>query len=123
MNKRSFIKNMLNFLFLGHRKHIAANIAPAKARKIQKNYLINKCETETPYSQPYVEIAKQIFSSKAEVSRAAIFYLQQIALNEDTSAEPILAILQSYNESPKCNKENAVYLQNAIQEIKFKYKK
>lgn len=123
MNRRPFISNMLNFLFHSKKKNMVRNVTQAKARELQKHYISNKCEVGTPYSQPYVEIAQQLSSSKSEIFRAAVFYLKQIALNDESSAEPILAVLQNYGLAQKRSKEDEIFLSEVVNKIKFKYKK
>lgn len=123
MNKRSFISNMLNFLFHSGEQNMVRHITPAKAREMQKKYVLHKCEAGTPYSQPYVEIAQQLSSSKSEIFKASVFYLERISFNDETSVEPILAVLQNYGQAQKRSKEDGAFLSETINKIKFKYKK
>lgn len=102
MSEKSFIQNVVNFLFLrprGTKKK--RNISPQEAIALQKKYVADFCEVGLPYEVPYVEIAKQLFSEKETVFEAAVYYLTRIAQNKKETAEPIAAILQSYMEKCK----------------------
>ena len=70
--------------------------------------------TEYP---PYIDVARQLFSEKNEIFRAAVFYLGRIAENEGKYAEPIVKIMQQYAATAKRNPEDMEYLAAQIKQI------
>lgn len=116
MVKQSKFRNMLRFLFQQQEKNIAARMTPSKARKAQKKcFEQEKAEIEV---LPYMEISKQLYHQKSEIFRAAVFYLEQIALNGEANSKSILDILLHFQKENKRLKEDQEYLDAAIADIK-----
>lgn len=114
----SLIKNMINMVFKNKESKKVKNLKPSKARIMQKKYLEQTCDDGSISSAAYTEIAKQLEHQKSEIFKAAVFYLEQIALNENKLSADILTILQNYNAVNKRSQEDRNYLQNAINELK-----
>lgn len=121
MNQKSFIKNLLRFIFRHQIRSKVKALTPHEAVVLQKEYVAQKCDIEAPYTEPYVVLAQQLFDSKAEVFRAAAYYLEQIALNKPDAATPILAVLQNYAANNPRSEEDKKLLNEAIEAIRTKY--
>ena len=115
MAKSSF-KNMLDFLFRRQQTKTKRNISPQEALNLQKQDQASVCEIGLPYTEPYFEIAKQLFSEKESVFNAAVYYLVRIAQNEPTTVSPICAILQNYAQK-KPNPQRQEQIEKALQQI------
>lgn len=121
MKQKSFIKNLLRFIFRHQIRSKVKALTPHEAVVLQKEYVAQKCDIEAPYTEPYVVLAQQLFDSKAEVFRAAVYYLEQIALNKQDSATPILAVLQNYADKNSRSEQDRQLLSKAIEAIRAKY--
>lgn len=115
MAKSSF-KNMLDFLFRRQQTKTKHNISPQEALILQKQDQASVCEIGLPYTEPYFEIAKQLFSEKESVFNAAVYYLVRIAQNEPTTVSPICAILQNYAQK-NLNPQRQEQIEKALQQI------
>lgn len=114
MKKKSFLKNIFDFVS-GNIFTDSHNVTPKEAQNIQLRYQLQQ---ENALKQkdypPYLDIAKQLFSEKSEVIRAAGYYLTQIALNEAKFCEDILNIFQQCIEQNNYSKEDLQYLKEQI---------
>ena len=119
--KQTAVKNIWNFIFPSKKKSVSKNLSPQKAIELQKEYIKSRCDENTPSIEPYIEVAKQLFAPKAEVFAAAVYYLEQIALNKKDTAEAILAILQNYAAQNSRSAEDNAILASAVAQIRRKY--
>lgn len=118
MVKKSFLQNIWNVIVGVDNSAKQQKISAAQAETLQKNYLESqkKAAQLTEYP-PYIDVARQLFSEKNEIFRAAVFYLGRIAENEGKYAEPIVKIMQQYAATAKRNPEDMEYLASQIKQI------
>ena len=117
MRENSFIERMLKFVFGHGSLEKKSKISPKDAQKIQKEY-ISFCQKNSDFCQPYVEIAKQLFSPKTEIFSAAVYYLQKIACNNPQDREPIMLLLENYASQHAVKSEDKNLINEAIATIK-----
>lgn len=118
MVKKSFLQNIWNVIVGVDNSAKQQKISASQAETLQKNYLESqkKAAQLTEYP-PYIDVARQLFSEKNEIFRAAVFYLGRIAENEGKYAEPIVKIMQQYAATAKRNPEDMEYLAAQINQI------
>lgn len=118
MVKKSFLQNIWNVIVGVDNSAKQHKISASQAETLQKNYLESqkKAAQLTEYP-PYIDVARQLFSEKNEIFRAAVFYLGRIAENEGKYAEPIVKIMQQYAATAKRNPEDMEYLAAQINQI------
>lgn len=119
MAEQSIIKGFLNFLFYGNKNTVNRDISAQDALILQKEYVAdmskdkgNKC---TP---PYFEVAKQLNSNKPEIFRAAVYYLVEIAQNEERYTSSIIDLLQECKKIKKFTPEELDYLEFNLNKLK-----
>lgn len=118
MVKKSFLQNIWNVIVGDNEKNKQHRISASQAEILQKNYLENqKSAPQITEYPPYIDVARQLFSEKNEIFRAAVFYLGRIAENEGKYAEPIVKIMQQYAATAKRNPEDMEYLAAQIKQI------
>lgn len=120
MNKKSFFRNLLNFIGGNYaKKQKANNITPEDAISLQKQYFVDIANSNEScsYSPPYAEIAKQLFSAKPEIFRATVFYLVQIAENETKYLKEISTLLLHFKEKSQLSPEDAEFLDKNILDL------
>ena len=116
------IGNMFRNVFKRRTENAVCRITPSKARKVQKDCAGQTDQATTTDEFPYMLVAEQLSNPKAEIFRAAVFYLQQIALFQKEADTPILEILLNYQKKAKRSQEDKKFLNEAILKIKHKYK-
>ena len=117
MAQSSVIGNMLKFVFRRNAKPKRRDISAPEAVNLQKQYIADFCAAGALYTEPYVEIAKQLLSPQDEVFRAAVYYLQKIAQNQPDTVEPIVALLESCAAQNLRSEADKTLLRQAIDEI------
>ena len=117
MKENSFIEKMLNFVFGQRSEKKKSKISPKDAHKIQKEYK-SSCQENCDFSQPYVEIAKQLFSPKTEIFTAAVYYLQKIAQNNQQDRRAIIALLENYATQHALKSADKQLINDTISSIK-----
>lgn len=118
MVKKSFLQSIWNVIVGSTDEKSHHRISAAQAEVLQKQYLENqKKSLQIGEYPPYIDVAKQLFSEKTEVFRAAVFYLRRIADNEGKYAEPIAKIMQQYSQTAKRNAEDMAFLASQLKEI------
>lgn len=118
MVKKSFLQSIWNVIVGSNDDKSHRRISASQAGILQKQYLDNQKNAalidEYP---PYIDVAKQIFSEKSEIFRAAVFYLRRIADNEGKYAEPIAKIMQQYTQSAQRDAADMEFLAEQLKEI------
>ncbi len=118
MVKKSFLQSIWNVIVGSTNEKSHHRISAAQAEVLQRQYLDNqKKSLQIGEYPPYIDVAKQLFSEKTEVFRAAVFYLRRIADNEGKYAEPIAKIMQQYSQTAKRNTEDMAFLASQLKEI------
>lgn len=118
MAEKSVFAELLKFLLNGNNKSEVKNISAQDAVSLQKNYIENLSKNKTDIcSPPYLEIAKQLNSTKSEIFQAAVFYLTQISENESRYAAPIISILKKCKKGKKRSAEDMDYLDFCLDKL------
>lgn len=117
MKKKSFLQNIFDFVS-GNIFPENSDISPKEAQNIQLRY---QRQMETSLQQkdypPYLDIAKQLFSEKSAVVRAAGYYLAEIAIREAKFCEDILGVFRQCIEQNSYSDEDLQYLKEQINRI------
>lgn len=115
MFKKPFLQNIWNII-IGNTTDAPKHISAQEADELQKNYLeARKNSVKIQDYPPYIDVARQLFSEKSEVFKAAVFYLQRIAENESKYTEAIITILKQYAATAKRNTEDLAFLKEKIE--------
>lgn len=115
MPKKSFLHNIWNIIIGGNETSNQRHISVSQADNLQKKYLeTRKSAAVIADYPPYVDIARQMFSEKSEIFKAAVFYLCRIAENESKYAEAIVSVMKEYQKSANRSTEDMDYLAKKI---------
>ncbi|MBR3501601.1 MAG: hypothetical protein IKO06_01710 [Alphaproteobacteria bacterium] len=117
MNKKDLLKSLMFLFKKKRRKSHGKNISAAEAIDIQNKYMNISCPIDAPIAPPYVEIAKQLYSPKQEVFVAALFYLEQIALNEKSHNSAIVGLLQKFSVDEKLPQSQKTMVMQTLERI------
>lgn len=114
MFKKPFLQNIWNII-IGNTADSPKHITAQEAEELQKHYLeAHKNSAKIQDYPPYIDVARQLFSEKSEVFRAAVFYLQRIAENESKYTEAIITVLKQYAATAKRSTEDLAFLKDKI---------
>lgn len=116
MVKKSLLSKFLK-LFISKKKRFGKNISADEAINIQSEYATSYCDDDKLPNYPYVEIAKQLASDKAEVFNAALYYLNKIAQNEPKNRIRIADLLKSISQESNLPDENKKLILQTIDDI------
>ncbi len=115
MSKKSFLHNIWNIIIGGNETPNQRHISVSQADNLQKKYLESrKTAAIIADYPPYVDIARQMFSEKSEIFKAAVFYLCRIAENESKYAEAIVSVMKEYQKTAQRSEEDMEYLAKKI---------
>lgn len=118
MVKKSFLQSIWNVIVGSNDDKSHRRISASQAEVLQKQYLESqKNAAQIDEYPPYIDVAKQLFSEKSEIFRAAVFYLRRIADNEGKYAEPIAKIMQQYTQSAQRDSADMEFLAEQLKEI------
>ncbi|MDO4161468.1 MAG: hypothetical protein Q4D80_00480 [Pseudomonadota bacterium] len=118
MSKKSFLQNIWHMIIGGSASSGHKQISSAQAAVLQKKYLeAREDEAKILEYPPYVDVARQLFSDKKEIFRAAVFYLRRIAENENKYAEAIVTVMKQYAKTAERNAEDMAFLAEQIDAI------
>lgn len=118
MVKKSFLQSIWNVIVGDAEKNKQHRISALQAEILQKNYVENqKSAPKITDYPPYIDVARQLFSEKTEIFRAAVFYLRRIAENESKYAEPIFKIMQQYAQTADRPAEDMSFLDEQMRRI------
>ena len=93
------------------------NISAAQALKLQASYLDKRCNPDLPAIEPYMQIALQLTSPKAEIFEAALYYLQKIAFNNPQTATDITDLLKQLPSQHRLSQQNYALLLQTVRNI------
>lgn len=119
MVKKSLLSKFLK-LFTGKKNRFGKNISADEAINIQSEYAFSYCDDDKLPNYPYVEIAKQLASDKAEIFNAALYYLRKIAQNEPKNRVRIVDLLKSISQENSLSDENKKLILQTIEDISEK---
>ena len=115
MSKQSFLHSIWNIIIGGNETPNQRHISVSQADNLQKKYLESrKTAAIIADYPPYVDIARQMFSEKSEIFKAAVFYFFLIAENESKYAVAIVSVMKEYQQSAQRSEENMDYLTKKI---------
>lgn len=118
MAKKSFLKKLLILVAQNAESSEMENISKHRALRLQKDYVNSlKQERKRTITPPYKEIMKQLNAEKSEIFRAAVYYLLEIADNEQKYHDEIIAELQTFLQNSKRSKEDLEYLSKQLQKV------
>ena len=93
-------------------------ITTAIARKIQRtSYEVTKRQEKDSFTPPYLWIAEELQSNDAQIFKASVYYLANIAINEPRYTDAILDILGKNIDSVKNDKDKIDYIKEKIDYI------
>ena len=109
MAQKSLFGKFMNLFSKPSKKNGGSTLSASQAINMQNAYIAATCPTDTQPLPPYPEIVKQLYSPKAEVFSAALYYLHKIADNEPTQTQGIIEelnkCLSAKNKIPPQHKE------------------
>ena len=105
MSHKSLFRKFFRLFANGKSVVSSKNISKAEAINLQQEYIAESCVKNADSLPPYLEIFKQLDSPKNEIFSAALYYLQQIALNEGRYKADIIKSLQDKCQSKKFSEE------------------
>ena len=112
----------MDLFSLKNKKSGVQNISAGKAIDLQNAYISSTQHLSNNETFPYTEIVKQLYSPKAEIFTASLYYLKKIAQNEPAEAQGILSELNTcLSKKSKITALNAGQIKQTIAEINEYY--
>ena len=106
MSQKSLFENIKGlFANISGKTEKNKNISKVEAIDLQKQYISDNCIAGANSYPPYIEILKQLDSPKIEVFQAALYYLTNIASNENKYKNDITEKIAAKSQQKNISEE------------------